>query len=237
MSEVVIEPTLHAASSSATSRAPEDAGAANRRLRRLALDVHDGPMQSLVAVGYGLRDLRRQLESPTREGDGAVDQLDLMVAELVGAEQGLRSLITTLDEGAQSFDSLDVIAANELKRFSSRSTATTELVVQSSCHPDSHSQGIAISSVLREALTNVAKHADARNVVVRLDADDERILLQVEDDGQGFDPAAVSDDRIGLASMRDRLLLLGGDLAIATKRGGPTVVTATFGRWRHPTPH
>lgn len=237
MTEVVIEPTPRAATSAAVSRAPEDPGAADRRLRRLALDVHDGPMQSLVAVGFGLRDLRRQLESPTRQADGAVDQLDLMVAELVDAEQGLRSLITTLDDGATSFDSLDVIAANELERFSGRSTAETKLIVPSGCHPDSHSQGIAISSVLREALTNVAKHSNARNVLVWLDADDERILLQVEDDGQGFDLEAVSADRIGLTSMRDRLLLLGGDLAIATKCGGPTVVTATFGRWHHQTPH
>jgi signal transduction histidine kinase len=226
VTDVVFEPAL--------ASAPTAAGAVDRRLRRLALDVHDGPMQSLVAIGYGLQDLRRRLEGP-RETEGAVDQLDLMVAELVGAEQGLRSLITTLDDGATSFDTLDVIAAREVERFGSRSGAATEVVVQSGCRPDSHSQEIAISSVLREALTNVAKHAEACNVVVRLEADEERILLHVEDDGRGFDPDAVSADRIGLASMHDRLGLIGGDLSIATRPGGPTVVTALFRRWQRPT--
>jgi signal transduction histidine kinase len=235
VTDVVIDPSPRSAAS--TPHAAYDPGAVDRRLRRLALDVHDGPMQSLVAVGFGLRDLRRQLDERPREKGAAVDQLDQMVAELVDAEQGLRSLITTLDGGGEETDSLEVIAARELERFSRRSSAATRFAVTADCHPDSHSQCIAIASVLREALANVAKHADARTIAVSLEADDEGIVLRIEDDGRGFDPAEVGSDRIGLQSMRDRLLLLGGELTISTRLGGPTVVTATLPRWNGTAAH
>ncbi len=202
-------------------------------MRRLALDVHDGPMQSLIAVGFGLGQLRRRLQAASVSGEEAAGELEAMVAELANAEHGMRDLITSLESaGKTDLDSLELIAHTELERFRGLCEATTELVVPSGVWPDSHSQEIAIRAVLREALNNVAQHAHARSVYVSLHADDAVIRLEIVDDGGGFDRAAVQADRIGLVSMRERLQLLGGRLVIDSRPGGPTRVSATFQRWR-----
>ena len=213
--------------------ATDDAETLRRRLRRLALDVHDGPMQNLVGVGYGLAQLRDDLAAKRITEADAADQIQLLTDELMGAEQGMRRLITSLESaGEASLDPIDAIAETELARFRSISTAEVELIVRGSTVPDTHSQEIAFRSVLREALTNVAKHANAKAVSVLLAADDEEIGLEVVDDGCGFDPAGVVGDRIGLGSMRERLHLLGGMLELDSRPGGPTRLRATFRRWQ-----
>jgi two-component system, NarL family, sensor histidine kinase DegS len=213
----------------------DDSDALRRRMRRLALDVHDGPMQSLIAVGLGLGQLRQRLAAQSLSRENAASELELMVSELSNAERGMRDLITTLESaGKTDLDSLETIAHAELERFNRLCPAITELDVTPETWPDSHSQEIAIRAVLRESLNNVAQHARARRVCVSLHADEAVIRLEVADDGDGFDPGTVDGDRIGLVSMRERLHLLGGRLVIDSKPGGPTRVSATFHRW-HPT--
>jgi signal transduction histidine kinase len=213
--------------------AKDESAVLRRRLRRLALDVHDGPMQSLVAIGYALAQLRDGLESRQITEADAAAHIQLLADELAGAEQGLRGLINSLESaGSASLAPIDAIARTELERFRSISEVQAVLVVRGSTVPDTHSQEIAFRSVLREALNNVAKHASAKAVEVVLDADDEMILLEVADDGRGFDPDGVNGDRIGLVSMRERLQFLGGELELESKAGGPTRLRATLRRWQ-----
>ena len=201
-----------------------------RRLRRLAFDIHDGPMQSLTAAGFGLQAVQHQLE-PDR--NDLIAQLNQIVADLAAAESSLRTLITSLGHaGALQLESIEAICSQEVDRFRSSCPARVELIANVDDYPDSHSQEIAIGAVLREALANVAKHAQASRVIVRADADGSGIRLVVQDDGEGFDPAAVREDRIGLVSMRSRLQFLGGDLTVESRPGGPTTVAATLPRWR-----
>jgi signal transduction histidine kinase len=201
-----------------------------RRLRRLALDIHDGPMQCLVGVGYGLDYLGRRVDD---DPDKLAEQLRLMSAELASAERGLRELITALEQsGEEQLDDLETIARREIASFEQRSTAVVTATVTSGISPDSHSQAIAIGAVLREALNNVAKHARADHATVELAADHESITLSVEDDGVGFDPARTRADRLGLRSMRERLAFLGGTVTIDSRPGGPTRVRAALPRWR-----
>jgi signal transduction histidine kinase len=205
---------------------------------RLAFDVHDGPMQSLTAVGYGLQELRRDLAAH-RDGSVAAsdvaERVETLLAELAHAESDLRGLISLLEHGSPEIDTVDVIAAAELARFSRYSEASRELVVNPPhFQPDTHSQALAIRSVLREALNNVARHAQAREVLVRVQAGPDGVLLEVADDGTGFDPEAMGDGSLGLTNMRERVALLGGSLEVLSKPGGPTVVTALFTRWRLP---
>jgi len=234
MSTLACEPARFAPAVANESSLPE-AEAMRRRLVRLAYDVHDGPMQSLIAVGYGLQQLRQELMRPTAVGDAPGDlaaQIAPLLAELAAAEAGLRSLITTLERnGSAEIDTLDVIAATEIARFSRRCDAATEIIVQPDCRPDSHSQALAIGAVLREALNNIAKHARAEEVLVRLLEDQSEILLEITDNGEGFNPAATAPG-IGLASMRGRLRLLDGELEVWSAPGGPTTITARFRRWQ-----
>jgi signal transduction histidine kinase len=79
--------------------------------------------------------------------------------------------------------------------------------------------------VVQEALTNVARHADARNASVQLLVDDDTLTLAVRDDGRGFDLPA-SRRTGGLSGMRERLELLGGTLTVDTAPERGTLITA-----------
>src|SRR5258705_359016 len=72
-------------------------------------------------------------------------------------------------------------------------------------HPGSPSQALALEARLREALTNISKHARAMNVTLRLQTSATHVLLEVEDDGRGFDPAGQGESTMGLTSMRERV--------------------------------
>jgi signal transduction histidine kinase len=89
-----------------------------------------------------------------------------------------------------------------------------------------------ILRIAQEALQNAVKHAHAHHVTVRLGADDGGLLLEVEDDGVGFDPAApgARSRQLGLTSMEERAERLGGTLEIRSSRGAGTTVRLHTGR-------
>jgi len=82
--------------------------------------------------------------------------------------------------------------------------------------------------IVQEALTNVARHAGVSEVAVRLWADQETLGVQIEDRGTGFDPEAAlaAGDTTGLAGMRERAVLLGGQLTVESASGAGTCVRA-----------
>ena len=84
---------------------------------------------------------------------------------------------------------------------------------------------VALYRVCQEALTNVARHACASRVTVRLVATPEAVQLLVMDDGRGFDPSRVADDRHGIVGMRERVEMLGGSLEIESGEGTRVEVT------------
>jgi signal transduction histidine kinase len=87
---------------------------------------------------------------------------------------------------------------------------------------------LAVYRVVQEALTNVAKYAQASEVRVRLHGDDEQARLRVQDNGRGFDPKHVRAGSHGLAGMRFRMRSCGGDLVLRTAPGQGTTIEATL---------
>ncbi len=81
---------------------------------------------------------------------------------------------------------------------------------------------ILLFRAIQECLTNILKHAGAGEVMLSLRHEGERIVAQIKDDGQGFEPAAVDDDALGLATIKGRLALFSGDLKIDTTPGRGT---------------
>jgi signal transduction histidine kinase len=205
--------------------------ALRKRLMRLAFDVHDGPMQSLIAVAFRVRELQRTVaDAGSLDAESATRELNEMLGELMSTESCLRNLITALEHGHPEIETIDEILANELAAFRRRTDAVVT-VSAPSFQPDSASQAIAIKAVLRESLSNVAKHANASAVKIVVDRAPNGILVEIEDDGVGFDAAAVRRDAIGLLSMEQRVALLDGDFSVLSRPGGPTVVSACFERW------
>ncbi|HEY8193114.1 MAG TPA: ATP-binding protein, partial [Gaiellaceae bacterium] len=82
----------------------------------------------------------------------------------------------------------------------------------------------ALYRIVQEALTNVIKHANATTVSVLLRRTPDRVVVVVEDDGRGFDPAQTHDDGLGLLGMRERISLVGGRLTMESEPERGTTV-------------
>jgi len=85
-----------------------------------------------------------------------------------------------------------------------------------------------IFRIVQEALTNARRYAEARHADVLLESTDDRVLVRVTDDGAGFDPGAVPEDRFGLEGIRQRCRLLGGEPRISSEPGAGTTIEATL---------
>jgi signal transduction histidine kinase len=123
----------------------------------------------------------------------------------------------------------------EVAEFGRRSAVVPELIVVGEPRTETDSQRIALQSVTRAALANVAKHAAAKTVKIRLVGAPEAITLEIEDDGRGFDPSRPpKKGHFGLNGMRERVTMLGGTFDVQSRPGGPTKITATLETWRPP---
>ena len=94
---------------------------------------------------------------------------------------------------------------------------------------------LVLYRVGQEALSNVSRHAGASEVIVTLRRDADLCVLQVSDNGIGFDPARTApnaDHGLGLVGMRERVAMVGGDLVVASQPGAGTQITARV-PWRN----
>ena len=216
----------------------EDLERVKRRLLRLAFDVHDGPLQSLAAAGFGLNDVQErlaQLPVDPAVRNGVIEMLAEVVHELAETERTLRGLVSTLEEARPEIPMARELVDAEVERFARRSSAAVTIEGDWQFQPDSRSQALTLEALLRESLTNIAKHAEASNVNVRMQRSKTHALLEIEDDGVGFAVELTSLSTIGLTSMRERVRLLGGHFELLSRPGGPTVITAILPRWRRRT--
>jgi two-component system NarL family sensor kinase len=206
-----------------------------RRLVRMAFDVHDGPMQELIALSYGLHELRKKVSSSSDRADSLSGEFEQLGERLVETEQMLRGMMRSLEQTAAGQTDLVAMVEEQVATFRQR-CPEIDVGVSAEGEIELHtdSQRIAVDRVLREALTNVAKHAGADKVTVRLQGLPGVLLLSVQDDGRGFDPGARGEStaRVGLRSMQRRLELLGGKLTIDSRPGGPTTITAAIQKWQ-----
>jgi signal transduction histidine kinase len=213
------------------------AEALERRLLRMAFDVHDGPMQDLIAMGYGLNALRAQVAAAVGEGKVAslAPVFDELSVQLAATERTLRSMMFSLEENAASRTDLLEIVAEHTAAFERHSSVGVEVVTEGDLELHTDSQLIAVERIVQESLSNIAKHAQATSVTIHMRGIGNSLLVQIRDDGRGFDPSCrrrAGSTRIGLVSMQERLELLGGSFNIDSRPGGPTTITATFEKWR-----
>jgi signal transduction histidine kinase len=203
-----------------------------RSLLRLSLDLHDGPMQDLAAVGFAFERLRRDIESLPGDTATLLLQVDGIREQLAVIELSLRKVVDST--GSQSPEStLASLVDAEVARFTRLDAAKVELTADPSIEPATDSQLIALHRVLRETLTNAHKHAHAERVEIVLYEADDVIHLEVTDDGVGFDPSRRRGNAgLGLNGMRERLRLLGSELHVSSRPGGPTTIAAAVHRWR-----
>ncbi|HWC10239.1 MAG TPA: sensor histidine kinase, partial [Acidimicrobiales bacterium] len=192
---------------------------------RIARDLHDTVIQRLFATGLRLQGAARLAQRPevAERINEAVDDLDLTVKHIRTAIFGLEASRGAARGGLrQRVLSLTSEASGPLG-FDPRVLFDGAV--------DSVPEDIAIEvlAVLREALTNVARHAGARRVDVEVAADGE-VMLRVADDGRGL-PDEMRGGGRGLANMEARASALGGSMVAKQGPGSGTVI-----EWRAPDP-
>jgi signal transduction histidine kinase len=183
--------------------------------RRVERDLHDGAQQRLMALTMNLRLARRTLdENPAAAReliDEAMSELDEATAELRELARGIHPAVLT-DRGLEA----------ALEGLAGRSAVPVEVVAT----PESRLPGSVESAayfVVAEALTNVARYADARSAQVRVARNDGIVEVEVSDDGVGgADPEAGT----GLSGLQDRVAALDGVLTVDSPRGRGTTVRA-----------
>jgi len=193
--------------------------------RRLAVELHDELGQVLTAVKINLASLQRQ--SAAALGPG---HLRDAIASVDRAMETVRDL--ALDLRPSVLDDLGLPAA--VRWYADRFARTTHIDVHLSIDAVPHLPSeleTACFRVAQEALTNVARHAQAPNVWVDLHLVAEALDLRVRDDGIGFDAGiarerAIGGASVGLLGMQERISLAGGEYELSTRPGAGTEVRA-----------
>jgi len=190
---------------------------------RAARDIHDELGSALAAIKLELAALLRDL--PAHEGP--VDQRSQSIFRLVdGAIESIQRIATELRPGI--LDDLGLVDAVEwvAEDFQARTRTKVQLALPEVDLAIDRERSTAIFRILQEALTNVAQHANATQVSVRLAEEGGFLTLEIQDNGGGITEEQLSaSDSLGILGMRERSLLLGGDLVVSGVPTSGTTVT------------
>lgn len=198
--------------------------------QRLAAEIHDGLAQTLNYLRLAVHEANAQIDSGQQAE--ALATLERMLRALNQAESEVRHSITSLQEDFPLYYTLQEQLAKLAEEFSLENYQIeweTTLRVPLVLPPEETEQVLRFA---REALLNACRHAQARQITLRLDQDDGHARLIVEDDGQGFDPTTAPDSdgrsHFGLKILDARAVHIGGKAEISSALGKGTRVTLTW---------
>jgi signal transduction histidine kinase len=221
LSALVIERERSAAELAQAKRHENERALKERH--RIARGLHDSVSQALFSTVLHTRTAQKALERAGLTPSGPLEQSLDAIGELTrGAQSEMRALIFELGHDAVE-DGL--VAALGRHASMLRERHGLDIDVQGPAHLalSGHAQ-TELFNIGREALANVVKHADASKAWVRVEARSGRVLVEIRDDGTGFDPAASHPGHFGLESMHSRAAELGGVLTISSVPRAGTVV-------------
>ena len=185
---------------------------------RIARELHDGVIQSLFAVGMGLQAVAQ------RSGDREIEsRVESAVNEIDRAIRDLRNYIFALRPGLLADRQLRQALDDLISDFSEKSGVTTVPDIDDGLASELAPRSTDLVQLTREALANVGRHAQAATCRVSLFREDGQGVLQIEDDGQGFDAAAPQSGQ-GMRNLRERVTAMGGQLKIESVKGEGTTV-------------
>jgi PAS domain S-box-containing protein len=243
--EIITSLTAQAASALENARLYEELGERERALhnllekllgaqeeerRRVAYEVHDGLAQVAVAAHQNLQAFARRHVPEKEQGRR---ELDLILKQVRATVSDARRVIANLRPTV--LDDFGLAAAVSLE---------VESLSREGYHVDYDERlgderlpgemEITLFRVTQEALTNLRKHARTKWVSVELGRRDREVYLEVSDGGRGFDPAALDTlgggpgERVGLAGMRERVSIIGGELVVKSRPDAGTSIVATI---------
>jgi two-component system, NarL family, sensor histidine kinase DevS len=189
--------------------------------KRLARELHDETGQALTSILLGLKSLEQAVDSD--EGRQGVASLrDLVVSTL----QDVRRLAVELRPAALDDFGLAPALERLVDTYGRQAAVPAHLEIRLGDDRLPPEIETTLYRMVQEALTNVAKHADATSISILLTRTASSVRLVVEDDGAGFDPRSDPDEGLGLPGMRERVALLDGRLRVESARGKGTTLVA-----------
>jgi signal transduction histidine kinase len=209
-----------------------------RRLVRIAYDLHDGPLQALAVLADELRlvsgDVGRLVPESCREA--VAEAFGSVHEQAATVERDLRELAQSLETSSVVRRPLAALLAREAAVVSRRSGIEILSDVRANLSELTDSQRIVLYRGVQEALSNIARHSGARTAAVRVRSEAGGIAVTIVDDGCGFDsarmlPAAAKGGRLGFVGIAERVRLLGGVLTVQSRPGAGTSVKIVLPAW------
>ncbi len=194
---------------------------------RIGMDLHDGVIQSIYAVGLSLELSRLVLDEDIEE---ARNHITAALEGLNNTIRDIRSYIMDLQPGRIQDEPLASALDRLVREFRANTLVQVNLDVASDIDEGvTDNSRLALFHITQEALANVAKHAHASAVTVKLGRLHDRVLLTVEDNGAGFDSDKIGGiPGHGLSNMAVRTRSLGGELTVTSAPGEGTRVRAVI---------
>lgn len=188
---------------------------------RLARELHDETGQALTSILLGLKSLEQALDSD--EGrEGVASLRDLVVSTL----QDVRRLAVELRPSALDDFGLAPALERLVDTYGRQAAVPVHLEIRLGDERLPAEVETTLYRMVQEALTNVAKHADATSISILLTRTASSVRLVVEDDGAGFEPGGARGGGLGLPGMRERVALVDGRLRIESAHGKGTTLVA-----------
>jgi signal transduction histidine kinase len=189
---------------------------------RISRDLHDGILQTLLSIEIQLDVLRRRVAASPEH---AVSSLANLQQTVRNESAELRHMVTDLRPlRVQSADLMDLMRGFA-ERYRNESSIALDLLIDSADLQAPDRVCRELFQIYREALNNIKKHAKASHVVVKLTQDDSRLVLVVDDNGEGFSFAGkfTGDEldrlRLGPISIKERTRTVGGVLTVESNPG------------------
>jgi signal transduction histidine kinase len=180
--------------------------------QRLALELHDSVSQTLYGISLGAHTAREVLESDPGE---AIAPLEYVISLAEAGLAEMRALIFELRPESLAIEGLITALTKQVVVLRTRYKLTVD--AQLGEEPAlSLERKHTLYRIAREALHNIVKHAHASTVLLRLERQDDELVLEVRDDGRGFDTATPFPGHLGLCSIQDRATRLGGTCSLVS---------------------
>jgi signal transduction histidine kinase len=197
---------------------------------RISMDLHDSVAQWLVAASYGMQAFRQSL--PPEQSKKARDEITDMEQTVTRSLRELRRVVIGLRPPA-----LDELGLGHALKKSLEELKTDNIIYKYTQTGEAcrlpESMEITTYRVVQEAIANIRKHASATRVSLKVEFKEDRLLVEIRDNGQGFNlsstlDSAISVGHLGLLGMKQRIDMLGGEIYVKTGEGKGTIISVSL---------
>ncbi|MEN9561960.1 MAG: hypothetical protein RIR73_204 [Chloroflexota bacterium] len=192
---------------------------------RISRELHDELGQLLTAQLMDIRDLQSDLTIPP---EALFGRLEAIHSQMYEVTVKVRRLAHDLRPPLLSTLGMTQALRTHCSKFSSSSHIPIEIEIDDTLNSLPDVYGIILYRVLQEALTNIAKHAQASRIWVELGIDNDQVRLTVQDNGKGLPGENTVSNGIGIVGMKERVSLVGGALVIRSGKNGGTILEVSL---------